>query len=427
MSIRFKQLLFKHKHVIISSSIISLICFSAFLFSINRAKIIPDAIVIRNENDFYKINDNLSGYYVLADSIVFSKPVQPIGSYERPFTGTFDGLGRYVLKNVVFDFAEIDLEKYTQNGVTNIGLFSYNKGVIIHNEISNISFLNTNSLGYRKVNLGVVAGLNEGKITSNYLYTPNYTTSIGEADEINFGLFSGYNSGEIRRCRIIGHINCAFSSINKVSLGAFSGFGTGKPIYEMLQFNGNISIYNSNETEVKKISCGCISGSLDGGKIKNCDLQKASVFNMKKNVLHASCGGIVGNIVYSFGSVSISSSVITGTIRSSAFAENYVSSGVGEIDQNSIVSFASVLIGGECTTYYVTATEEKISDLYYSKLQNLKHEYCAVLDNYQIKNPFIKSIKTVVSLNELTVNKMRWDDSCWSIESGVIHFKAFDL
>ena len=424
---KFKTLIIKYKYAIIASSIICALCFSTFIFSINRAKQVPNAIEIYNEDDFYEINKNLSGYYVLADSITFSKPIQPIGSPEHPFTGTFDGLGRYNLKNIVFDFAQIDLEKYTYDGIANIGLFSFNQGIIIHNEITGVSVINADIHENKRINFGVICGSNKGKITSNTLYTPNGSISFSDADEICFGLFAGYNQGDIRRDRIIGHLNCSFSSINKIVLGGFSGLSCNNSVHEMLQFNGNISIYNSDDSQIDSIYCGSVVGICGGGEIKNCDLQKTSISNMKKNCNYSYCGGVIGYINDTSYSVLVLSCAIIGKTRSSAMIGNFVSSCIGKIEKNCIANFTNLLVGGECTNYYLDPNTEKISDLYYCENRESIVNNCKLLNDYQIKDPSINHIKEKISLYDLTISKMGWDDSFWSIENGVIHLKVFDL
>ena len=55
----------------------------------------PDCILIETAEDLQKINDNLSGHYMLACDIDLSEATgwKPIGYGENPFTGTFNGNG----------------------------------------------------------------------------------------------------------------------------------------------------------------------------------------------------------------------------------------------------------------------------------------------------------------------------------------------
>lgn len=76
-----------------------------------------------------KENNSLNGVYMLANDIVLSsKEWEPIGSKDKPFTGTFNGNGFYINGQTI-----------SSHNKENIGLFGYAKGALLHNiELRNL-------------------------------------------------------------------------------------------------------------------------------------------------------------------------------------------------------------------------------------------------------------------------------------------------
>lgn len=70
-----------------------------------------------------KDNNSLNGVYMLANDIVLSsKEWEPIGSKDKPFTGTFNGNGFYIKGQTM-----------SSHNKENIGLFGYAKDALLHN------------------------------------------------------------------------------------------------------------------------------------------------------------------------------------------------------------------------------------------------------------------------------------------------------
>ena len=73
--------------------------FAAIILSLSISAA-SEPIMIYTTDDFFAMNDDLSGNYVLANSLNFDGVTfTPIGSTALPFTGTFDGAG-FTLENI---------------------------------------------------------------------------------------------------------------------------------------------------------------------------------------------------------------------------------------------------------------------------------------------------------------------------------------
>lgn len=124
-------------------------------------------------DDLAKINDNLSGSYVLMNDITLGD-FSPIGSQDAPFTGKFSGNGHKIT-------------------VKNAGIFGYNKGTIMNLAVEG----NISGGTY----VGSICGYNNGTI-----YACSFNGSVKGAEYV--GGICGYNSstGTISNCYAIGSV-----------------------------------------------------------------------------------------------------------------------------------------------------------------------------------------------------------------------------
>ena len=124
----------------------------------------PGVIEIRDWSDLHAIRNNLSATYVLMNDLDSSTPDyeelaganwQPIGDYENPFTGIFDGKGR-VINGLCIDRPYEDY----------VGLFGVSGGTI-----KNVGLANVSITGAMKV--GGLVGIIQNGIVSNSYSTGN--------------------------------------------------------------------------------------------------------------------------------------------------------------------------------------------------------------------------------------------------------------
>ena len=412
----------KNKKIFIASFALFSIVSILFSVSIFIASKVPDPIYINSEEDFYKINDNLDGYYVLKQSIKFEKPIRPIGDKDHPFTGHFDGGNSYyTLSNLVFDLSSLELEKYTIDNTINIGLFSINNGTIIHNTFSDIQIKSFNYQGDKVFNFGFIAGINNGKITSNRI------TRISNLDfdvkkELCFGSFCGRCSGEIRRNDIVGHFNIKTKSCEALILGGFVGKMVGQSVAEMNNTNSHLSLFN-DETDhtVVKLMIGGITGYLAGGSIQNNNLLRSNIDVMEKHIETSYCGGICGFVegseAASIKNCYVNCDIISNGVNSYCSS---VASFVASPSEDYLIK--NVLIDGSASSRVFSETNF-ISDISNS---NILFDNCYKSSSYNSSFLNNEKLSETIEISDLSIARLKWEAKYWEISNGVVKFKVFE-
>lgn len=185
----------------------------------------------------------------------------PIGTYNTPFTGSFDGDG-HAIKNL---YTNINTSSSSD---VYAGLFGYNKGTIKNlgledEDVSASAFFNSYA--------GGIAGYNnEGTITNCY------STGTISADSYIGGIV-GYNDyGAIQNCHIKGAI--AVSSYSE--FGGIAGYND----------HGTIeNCYNTSDISTDD-DAGGIVGHNDYGTIKNC--YNIGTISVSSSSYYVDVGGI---------------------------------------------------------------------------------------------------------------------------------------
>ena len=140
-------------------------------------------IAIHNLNDLRKIGADekthpLNGVYELKDNInAAGVNFAPIGSFNKPFSGNFNG-GGFTISNLYID--------RPSNG--HVGLFARVTGAV-----RNLGVVSADVTGSFAV--GVIAGTNDGTITNSY----SSGTVTGLRQETNAGGLTGVNGGAIEK------------------------------------------------------------------------------------------------------------------------------------------------------------------------------------------------------------------------------------
>ncbi len=406
------------KKIAISLSVILVTVATVFTVAMLLSQKVPDPIYVNNEEDFYKINDRLDGYFIINKSFSFSSPVKPIGDKDHPFKGKINGLSS-IFYNIEFDYNELDLDKYTVDGTTYIGLFPFNEGSILKTNFYNVKYSNFSSAFDTNLNIGVVSGINKGRI-SGCRISGLKELEFNSSKNINFGGYTGVNEGEISKNDLVGHFNLR-SSANTFSIGEFAGESRSNSILELCKSGGHIMVYNSECGEIQNLNIGIGTGVLSGGKINNNIFENASISIYSKAVSNSYIGGIVG-LTNSGSSVEIKNCYYKGNISSFAINEQHISFSIGK-NLSSKISAKNLLLGGSLATKNSKSLEINYSDI---PLTSDNIENCYILNDFAAPSA-AKIICKKISIDDVTISKMKWNDGIWIISNGKISFKEFTI
>lgn len=343
-------------------------------------------------------NDYEGSYFILgADLDMANGTVEcndwiPIGSISAPFSGTFDGNGK-VINHLTFA------------GGDYVGLFGYLSSLAV---VKNMLFLEPS--GWTNSCMGVICGLNEGKIQHCTVSEGTVTNAkiIGGIAGLNFGVIdscstncylysrlatggiAGYNYGEVRNCANYG----GFDGV--IGTGGIVGYNGGFKHATCSQDNHELGFV------LHCINKGRVFGDTYTGGI--CGRNDGYVFNCGNDAFVKSLyevGGIVGvngSIVnaegfvynsYNKGTVYAESSTagaICGTNTGHGTIDNVFNSGV-------IVSEKSV------STQMVAVDEGLAAHLYDFQVDKSDATYYETIDSVYL---MLKNWADTVSLNHIS-------------------------
>ena len=239
-----------------------------------NSKNITDAMLVHNVYELQAVNNNLAGDYMLANDIDASdtanwntgKGFIPIGR-DGGFNGSLDGAG-CAIEGL---YINIDIDDWEYN---NAGLFDFlNTNAFVHN----LTMHNGSVTG--RVNVGSIAGRNDGKIKNVYNMGTERTGNDGNA---YIGGIVGSNGGVITDAHNTGKVHDKDNGY--AYIGGIVGENTSSGIINYSDNDGAIIGYND------VIGVGGISG-FNGGNISdtyNSGIVTASSENSQY------VGGIVG-------------------------------------------------------------------------------------------------------------------------------------
>ena len=350
------------------------------------AETVPSGYIgIYDANGLRNMANNLSGNYILmADINMSGESFAPIGTYNNPFKGTFDG-NNYTISNLTIN-----------SNIGHVGMFGYVQGGIIQNIVlENVDITSTSSTATG----GIVGLLNGGKINNvevngNIMGKINYNSSVGgiagcgttgiitntrnvttvkvistESGRGSVGGIIGNTSGAITNVvnegTIIGeNINCiggivgrttanitsAYSigkietkGSNNLAIGGIAGATFEEPVIQRC-YAGNDIVINNASFMMAGGLIGDLEGSLYGpsgqtysknGTVQNSYSTSSITVNGNRQLgSYEGIGGLIGRIYYS------------GAKVNNCYA-------IGKIDINNSSSQIGGLIGGsggKCTT-----------------------------------------------------------------------------
>jgi clostripain len=302
-----------------------------------------DPYVITNVKQLQEMKYDLKAHYVLGNDIDASETrywnngqgFEPIGDYDNPFTGSFDGKG-YKIYNLYIN----RVGNYT-------GLFGYvgQKGIIKNVGLENVEISSTGGydVGY---DVGGLIGRNEGTVSNSYStgYV-NGTYKVG-------GLI-GDNSGRVSNCYSTGSVNGTTDDVggligrnegtvsNSYSTGTVNGTlhvggligdnsGTVSNCYSTGYVNGRDLVGGLIGFNVGTVSNSYSTGSVNGtynvggligdnfGTVSNC--YSTGTVNGKSFV-----GGLIGDNYFG----TVSNCYSTGTVNGKSFVGGLIGGNYG--------------------------------------------------------------------------------------------------
>ena len=283
----------------------------------NKEELYAFALVVNNVDASAKavltaditVNTDLLASLKEDGSIIDGKTVdtwKPIGSFDNPYKGTFDGQG-HTISGLYFN-----------NSNTNyVGLFGRNQGTI-----KNVGVVDSYFYGYNYV--GGVCGYNDGgTITDCYNKgTVSGSRSVGGVCGYNNGgtITGCYNTGTVSGNNEVGGV-CGYNILSGTITGCYnkgevngSGSGSGNNVGGVCGYNNKCTItgcYNTGSVSGSGIYVGGVCGfNTNGGTITGC--YNTGSVSGSNNSVGGVCGDNNGGTItdcYNTGSVSGSSNV----------------------------------------------------------------------------------------------------------------------
>ena len=366
----------------------------------------PDTIYINNEDELFSISEKLDGYYSLACDISITKAWSPIGTKDKPFTGTIVGNFKTI------SFTEASLEFIDDENGYCWGFLGYNQGTILRTNFYGIKVVEDFD---KTVCFGAVALHNYGKITSCTLKNCNINFS---ATNVNFGTFVCYNHCDIRNC----HLKTNFIidvDTEKTLAGGLCCMMDGGIIEYCSVSKSSYLIINASET-VDEVFLGNAIGLFKGGKISNCFLTSAGT-TIKGNGGFLAIGGVAGcfsgeGTTTKIAALFLDLDSFIDASHSTTVSANGLFGHVVETSKIIIKNllfdiYANFVVGDECTSqsYLTYENSGSLDNSYY-----LNHRTPA---KYKDSDG-----ATHINKTQLSLNLLKWDSAVWQIKNGEVYF-----
>ena len=380
-----------------------IIAFGVLIPSAYLVSSLPDITYISSPEDLEKIRDNPSGYFQLDSSyIALPDDWEPIGTKEKPFTGTIDGSGYTIALN----YGNLKLAS-SQDGPYYSGFIGYNAGTLENINFwvngSNLDMGDSNT-SEKIVVIGTLAAFNKGTIDNVYVESAGGTVKGNiNAKELTFGLLAGYSSGTVsfsRTNRSLGPLrleNCEDVSIGLIGKSKNAGINT-------CQANFPLTIEGLNFSETASI--GGIVGDAEQTIFTNCLTNELQLKGSEPGALVI--GGIAG---------SSSNSSFSYCYSKSNTKVATILSGGGISGSSNSSTFS------DCIVINPPANIKTVGQIVGPNHQNItfgKHLYFTnELSACSTEGSEYRSS------DDIDIIELGWDDSIWNQEGSTIYLEAF--
>jgi len=215
----------------------------------------------------------------------------PLGTVEKPFTGTFNG------KNYTISY-------FTISGGADgaFGFFGVNKGTVENLYLEEVSF----DVDPAATNIGAFAGINEGTIKRSKLFSWKTITLDQTGANANVGTVVGTNKGELNIVEVDVAVDCKASTV--ANFGGIAGVAEGGTVeyidtlgaLTLSGSNANYGLYAGTAKDVTFETCAFIgsenavdgklftnfSGKEENAEYPNCMLRDNDVEPLPENVAY---------------------------------------------------------------------------------------------------------------------------------------------
>ena len=333
---------------------------------------------IENEDDLDLVREHPdSSFIITKQNISITKPWIPIGTKDKPFKGTFNGLvdGR----KCTFNFKEESVQLHKENGKCYFGLFGYNEGTIKNIQVYSNNKYTISEVDSSPIDVGMIAAYNKGSI-SNCFVGGGLSFDIDSHGDICAGVISSSGGGNYMALNASSvFFNC--SSDSSITFGSISGVINKDSYFDRCSISGTINVKAN-----KLCYLSSMVGIVENGKNAHFDNCKAAS-SLESN---STCSGFVAR---NDGNVLIEHSYT----KCSYDSENGF--GVVEINNGSL----------------------KINDTYSNSFSlNTKRIFAfsnasAVTSNlYYSVNSFVDSDFGIAkNFYEITLEALNWDNKIW--------------
>lgn len=340
---------------------------------------------INNIEDFNYFLENLYTENLISSEIVLNTCIDlngstneefsPIGTFDKPFTGTFYGNG-HTIKN-------FNITSLSSNNEIYSGFFGYVKGAEIYGlKLENVTFNSSQSDEYNHNYFGFIASYAEGSKITNCAVEKTCTASLTKASSGSFsvgGIVGKAVNSNISFCYSLSNITASYTDVNYVS-----GFNS------LRYYMGGIA----GEAITTKLSSEVTENEIDITSFSNCYFSGNLSSNITSNTndrLTVYTAGIVAYVNYQLNKFSLNYCFVNSIIISNVNASN--------IEQATAGIVAHGATGNElkqnCALYKENKFIQNSENLNYINLSDISFNQNSINYVYS-ENELINSIKTIL-------------------------------
>lgn len=340
---------------------------------------------INNIEDFNYFLENIYTENLISSEIVLNTCIDlngstneefsPIGTFDKPFTGTFYGNG-HTIKN-------FNITSLSSNNEIYSGFFGYVKGAEIFGlKLENVTFNSSQSDEYNHNYFGFIASYAEGSKITNCAVEKTCTASLTKASSGSFsvgGIVGKAVNSNISFCYSLSNITASYTDVNYVS-----GFNS------LRYYMGGIA----GEAITTKLSSEVTENEIDITSFSNCYFSGNLSSNITSNTndrLTVYTAGIVAYVNYQLNKFSLNYCFVNSIITSNVNASN--------IEQATAGIVAHGATGNElkqnCALYEENKFIQNSENLNYINLSDISFNQNSINYVYS-ENELINSIKTIL-------------------------------
>lgn len=361
----------------------------------------PDYVYIKTTEDLYKIAENLNGNYVISKSdLSLPDDWAPVGTKNRPFTGTIDGNGA-----TIDGYSDGKRFVKGDSGEIYYGLIGYNKGTIknIRFYLGGFDFNSASLPSHSGLVFGQACAFNYGTVENVYVQHGGGDVIIdlsGEQDAV-IGLVTGVSYSNVVGCGTNRSINGVSLEDSNLTLGLV-GENSGGTIEKS---SAIYNVYGENIDEFSSAKIGALCGASENATYENC-FSKYIVSGSWKNSL---IGGITGTSQKSSFSDLYSEWLLQNDAEASPFGGISATSSSDAIDScvstsaNHFGASQKLMVGA----IVANSSSSTMSNNYFCSDQTaINMDGCSH-----------------ISKESLTIEKLGWDGDIWEITNGDVRLK----